>query len=504
VKAQPASGSGASWFGRATPLVLARLCSAVITFCIPLVLARAFALEDYGTYKQFVLIANTLYYALPFGIAQSLYFFIPRTDEKRAYFGQTLFFLLAVGCVGAAVVLAFSDTLAGSFSNPALIQYRGELALYVLGMVGSCALEYGLTTQGKTRASAACYLVSDSIRAASMVLPVLLGFGLTGTAWAMAAFACARLVVAWAVLLGTTTGRVWDGRLFVSQLAYAAPFGAAMALAIPQQYAHQFAVSAAVSPELFALYAVGCFQLPLVDLLYTPTSEMLMVRLGELEKEGRVAEGVAAFREASAKLAYAFLPMAAFLFAAAPEFIAALFGARYLPAVPVFRISVLSVVLSILPLDGTLRARNHTRHIFLSYLVKALATVPLVYFGVKRFGMLGGIGAWAIAELVGKLTLFGKVPAALSTPERRVGLREMLPMPQLARAIGAAVVAVAGVWLARLGAGAVGGLPEGFLWRFLPLAGAGFLYVTGYVCLLWMVGVRPLTLLASVRRKGAT
>ena len=173
---------------------------------------------------------------------------------------------------------------------------------------------------------------------------------------------------------------------------YAAPFGAAMALSIPQQNAHLYMVAGAVAPALYALYRVGCFQLPVVDLLYTPTSEVLMVRLGELDKQGRLEEGVEAFREAAGKLAFVFLPFAAFLFAAAPEFIGALFGAKFLPAVPVFRVSVLGVVLAILPMDGVLRARGHTRAIFLSYLLKAVVTVPLVWVGVKQFGMMGGIG----------------------------------------------------------------------------------------------------------------
>ncbi len=114
-----------------------------------------------------------------------------------------------------------------------------------------------------------------------------------------------------------------------------------MLLNVPQQYAHQYAVGSVVPPELFAIYAVGCFQLPLVDLLYTPTSEVLMVRVGELERQGRVSESLDAFRDAAGRLAYFFLPTAAFLFVAAPEFIGALFGAKFLPAVPLFRVSVL-------------------------------------------------------------------------------------------------------------------------------------------------------------------
>lgn len=415
---------------------------------------------------------------------------------------QTMGFLAIVGGLGVSLLWVFGDGLARYFSNPALLEHRTALAIYTFCLLSSFPLEMSLTSQGKTRASAICYLVSDTMRALAMVVPVLLGYGLGGMMYSAAGFAFARMVVAYVVLLKGSEGQLWDWKLFRQQLAYAAPFGAAMALSIPQQYAHQYAVSGIVSPEMFALYAVGCFQLPIVDLLYTPTSEVLMVRIGELEKSGHLNEALLSFREAASRLAYAFLPMSAFLFAAAPEFIGALFGQKFLPAVPMFRVSVVGVALAILPMDGVLRARNQTRHIFLSYMVKALVTAPLVYFGVKRFGMMGGIGSWALAEVFGKATLLVRVPAALSTPERRLKLRDVIPWLAICKALGAAGAAAMAVFALRVvSAHAFVGMPAGFVWRAIPLAVAGLLFGVGYLAVLWVAGVRPLSLLLAMRRR---
>src|SRR5207302_4594466 len=70
------------------------------------------------------------------------------------------------------------------------------------------------------------------------------------------------------------------------QLAYALPFGAAFALIIPQQQFHSYLVSASVTAAAFAVYAVGCFQLPIVDMLYTPVSEILQLGIAEHEAKG--------------------------------------------------------------------------------------------------------------------------------------------------------------------------------------------------------------------------
>ncbi|WP_395834046.1 lipopolysaccharide biosynthesis protein [Cystobacter fuscus] len=500
------SGSAApaaSFMGKAGPLVLARLFTAGLTLSIPLVLARVLSLEEYGTYYQLFLIATTLYYVLPFGVVQSLYYFLPRAEEKRPWLGQTLLFMSGAGAVAAALVWGLLGLVANHFGNPALLEHRATLALYTAFLLGSFPLEISLTSQGRTKQSAIVYLVSDAVRAAAMVVPCLLGTGLHGMMLAVVGFTFLRFVATWVVALRGTTGPLMRSELWRQQLVYAAPFGAAMALAIPQQNAHLYMVAGVVSPALYALYRVGCFQLPVVDLLYTPTSEVLMVRLGELEKQGRLEEGVGAFREAAGKLAFLFLPFAAFLFAAAPEFIGALFGAKFLPAVPIFRVSVVGVVLAILPMDGVLRARGHTRAIFLSYLIKAVVTVPLVWVGVRQFGMMGGVVSWALAELVGKCSLLVRVPAALSTPSLRLRIRDIIPWRELGKASLAAFAAAAVVFVLRLGTEhAWGGLPEGFVWRTLPLAVAGLLFVLGYVGVLYATGVRPLGLLARARRGG--
>jgi len=498
--------AGGSFLRRAGPLVFARFIGAGITFTIPLVLARAMALEEYGTYKQLFLISQTLYYVLPLGVAQSLYFFIPRAEQTRPWVAQTLSFLLVAGIFGAGLVYALGPEVAVWMQNPGLLEYRWQLAVYVAGLVGSMPLEVTLTSQGKTRASAMLYLGTDVTRAAAMVVPVLMGHGLEGAMTATAAFGVARLVATWIAMIAATRGPLYQAGLFKQQVLYAFPFGAAMLLSIPQQYAHQYAVGASFPPELFAIYAVGCFQLPLVDLLYTPTSEVLMVRVGELERQGRVRESIHAFREAAGKLAYVFLPTAAFLFVAAPEFISALFGERFLPAVPLFRVSVLAIALAILPMDGLLRARNETRYIFVSYLVKALVTVPLVWIGVTRFGMFGGILSWALAECVGKLTLLLRVPHALGHDDGSLVMRigRVLPWRDLGRAsVGALGAALVVAGLREVTPTVFTGLPEGFVWRALPLAVVAALFGVGYLGILRAAGVRPFAVLGALRRRPA-
>lgn len=478
--------------GKAGPLVLARLFTAGLTVCIPFVLARAMTLAEFGTYKQLFLIAMTLYLLMPFGVVQSLYYFMPRADSKRPFVGQTLVYTLLAGAVAGLLLIGLTGVIGHTFKNPDMVHYRWAVGAYTAFLIASSPLEISLTSQGKTHWSAFCYLGSDIIRAGAMTLPVLLGYGLQGCMWSIAALMAVRTVITWVLLLKTTQGPLFEKKLFFAQVAYAAPFGAAMLLSVPQQYLHQYAVSVLVAPALYAIYTIGCFQLPVVDLLYTPTSEVLMVQLGELDKAGRMEEGVHAFREATARLAFFFLPLSAFLFAVAPEFIVALFGAKFASAVPLFRISVIGVALTIFPMDGVLRARHQTRHIFIAYLVKALVTVPLVYFGATRFGMIGAISSYAITEVIGKAMLMVRVPEALSTPQHPLSFKDVIPALEIGRSLAAAAVGCMGVLLLRMvGSGLTTRLPHGFVFRIIPLGVAGVVFVIGYLGVLHAAGVRP-------------
>jgi len=472
----------ASLLGRAGPLIAARLASAALTLFIPLVLARMMPQADYGTYKLLFLVSMTAAAVLPLGVAQSLYFFVPRAREPRVYFGQTLAFMLAAGASGGVVLFAGAPLLARALSTPGLLDHRLELALFTAMAVAAGPLETSITSQGKTRLAAIFYLTSDALRAAALVAPALAGAGLHGMMKAMVAWASLRLGTVWAITLFAQRGRLWDRALFRQQLAYALPFGLAIIFAIPQQYAHQFIVAHAVGPALFAVYAVACFELPFVDLFYTPTGEVLMVQLGELERGGRRGEGAAAFRDAVARLALLLLPPIAFVFAVAPAFITTMFGARFASAAPLFRVCLFVMPLGIWPLDATLRARGETRHILLTYLVKAAVSIPAVWLMVARFGLAGAAVSYVASEFFGRALLAWRVPRALSAPGHEVRLRDLVPARALARTAATAAA------LSALGAAAYHVAarfevaPQGsFLHRAFALGVASAVFGVGYV-----------------------
>jgi O-antigen/teichoic acid export membrane protein len=393
--------------------------------------------------------------------------------------------------------------VATAFDNPALLDHRLTLALFAAFTVAASPLELSMTSQGRTGRSAVTYLVWDTARALAFVVPAAMGHGLRAMMLALTALAALRLVAAWVVMLAPTRGPIFERRLFASQLAYALPFGLAMLLAIPQQYAHQFVVASTVAPALFAIYAAGCFDPPFVDLLYTPTGEVLMVRLGALERDGRRAESAAAFREASAHLARFLLPGVVFLWAIAPQFVVAVFGERFAASATIFRVWLLAIPFGIFPMDAALRARGETRHLFAAYAVKAAVTVPLVWICVTRLGIVGGVASYVATEVVGKVVLAWRLPRALGAAGAPAPLGALVPWRALGRAAaGSLAAAIAGVAVLQgVPAPELPGSAATALYRFVPLALAGAAAGLVYLAALRITGVRPPIAPAALRSR---
>lgn len=446
---------------RASPLIIGRGLSAVLTFAIPVVLARRLEPHAYGTYKQFFLVAATCTLMGQVGIPASLYYFLPRArGERGRYLVQALAGLLLLGSLAAIAVAATAGELAYRFDNPDYAALAPPLALYVAASMGALPLEIALTATGRTGWAAVTYVLSDLARTTALVAPILAGAGLPGLAWAAVVFAGLRLLAAWAVALTRSGGelRAPSRASIVAQVRYSLPLGAAVVLAVAHTQLPMYVVAALTDGATFALFTVGVLQLPLTEMIYASMVEVMMVRLGEPG-----ARAVAIFREAVGRLALFFLPLAALMWAVAPELIPALYTPTYARAAPIFMIASAEIVLSTLPVDGLLRAMNATRVIFKVNALRLVTTAVAVPSCLILFGLPGAMAAYVLTQLLGKALLLGAASAGLGVP-----VKELLPGRALLAWAGRGVAVYAGVAALR-----VYGPWDG--WSFLaaaaPLAG---------------------------------
>lgn len=441
-----------SILARARPLLVARLAGALVAFAVPIVLARALVPASYGTFKQAWLLSHTLALVLPLGITPSLYYFVPREPAERTRFvAQTTWLLAGLGLLAAGLLLAGAPLVAAHFRNPELDRLLPWVAAFTGLQLAGAPLDVAWNASGRIGWGAAARALTEAGRAACMVAGALLA-GLEGVFAGITLAHAIRAAVTLPLALPRGARRP-DLALLRRQAAYALPFGLAFLAIVPQQQLHHYAVAAATTAAAYAVYSVGTFQLPVVDMVYTPVSEILQIGLAEADGRGEGPRaGLALFHEAVGQLAFAVFPMAAGLAVLAPSLVEAVFSRAYLEAVPIFRLSLVAVALAALPLDGVMRARAQNRFMLALSVVKLGATAALVPAGLAAAGPLGALCGFLVAEALARAAMLARTARLL---EAR--LAEVLPWRALARfaALSAAGAAAAALGVAVPGAAAV-------------------------------------------------
>ena len=430
---------------RASPLMLARLAILAVTFTTPLVLARVLIPASYGTFKLAWLWCMTLAVILPMGLTPSLVYFVPRHPQRRRYFiGHALVVTSTLGVAAGALLYVFGARIALAMHKPELAGQMHWVALFTALFLSGSTLDSIPFSQARIKLSATLRFGYEVTQAIGIISGALLTRSLTGVFAGIVVGTGFRAVACWVMVL-REHGLHISREDLRRQLAYAVPFGIAFGIIYVQQQFHQYYVAASVSAATFAIYAVGCFQLPIVDMLYTPVSEVLQLGIAEYDRDGDHAGPARLMREAVAKLAFVFIPTMALLYVCGPTLLTFLFTERYRDSAAIFRLVIFCIPLAALPLDGVMRARAQNRFVLVISVVKLALTVPLVVAGFHLFGLRGAMGGYLLAEATTRMILLLRAAALLG------GLRAVLPWRTLVyQSLAAAVAAPVGAIALRL------------------------------------------------------
>ncbi len=425
-------------------LMSGRALGAAVSFCIPVVLARVFDQATFGTYKQLFLIYATLYGIAQLGMAESLFYFVPSDPGKAGRYSLNAMLVLA--CAGAAclgLLWAGAEEIGRAFSNPGLSAGAPLIGLFLALMLASAGLEIVLTARQRFAWAACAYAASDLLRTVLLLVPVLLFRSLEWLLYGAIVSAALRLVAAALYVRREFNADLGPDRaLLTRQMAYALPFEMAVLVEILQTNLHQYAVSWHFDVAAFAVYSVGCLQVPLVDLVAGSSSNVMMVRMAEDLHDGRGGSVLATWHEATRKLALVFFPLVGLLLVTARELIVVLFTAGYLASVPIFMVWSVSFLLCAFQVDGVLRVYADTRALLGLGTIKLVLIATTVSWFLTRFGLIGAVLVTVLASAVAKALALARLRRHL-----RVPVSELLPWTGLAATLGSAAAAGLLAWI---------------------------------------------------------
>jgi O-antigen/teichoic acid export membrane protein len=463
-------------------LLAAKVVGFGISFALPLVLVRVLNQLQFGLYKQSFLVAATAQSILPLGFGLSAFYFLPREGDRKGRIVLNIaMFNALVGLAGFLALAAYPKILVLVFGGVELVTYAPLIGLVILLGIFSSFLEIVATAHQEVRYSA-IFIVAAQFTKSLFMLGAAAWFS---TLRALLVAAVLQGLVQSAILLWYLRSRFpgfWsalDWGLLRTQFSYAMPLGVAGLIYALRTDLHNYFVSHTFGPSAFAVYAVGCFQVPLVGLLLESVSAVLLSRISYLQQQGERREILLLTMRVMRKLAAIYWPIYAFLLVIGRELLVVLFTAQYRESWPIFAINLTLLPLAVAVHDPIVRAFAERRYLFLGLRVTSLLVLlGSLWLGIRGLGMLGAICAVVAVAFVERVAIGWIVVVTLGM--KLADLRHLRDMIKLG--------AVAG------GAGFLAALVRLLLIRqpaLLILTSCGVVFLLAYCA--GIVGLRVLT-----------
>jgi O-antigen/teichoic acid export membrane protein/transposase-like protein len=440
-----------SFIERAAWLTGASFLAFALSFFTPLVIVRVFDTAEFGTYKQLFQILTTFMTALYLQFPMSAYYFMPREPDKRPQVAMNIiFFYLVIGLLVALVFAAYPTWITYIFHNPALDEYIPLLGVALTLWLMATNVEIIPLALGDVRTASRFIVLAQIGKSLIMISAALLFGSLRAVLWA----SIVQGVIQCAFMLGyihyrigslkVRPDRLFDWALLKRQLSNSLPYGGGATAQSLRVDLHNYFVSHYFSAASFAVYANGCFQVPLVSLLQNSFRYALTPEVARLEASGDYKAIVHAWLNAMRRLTFVILPACALMFVVRRELIVTLFTEAYAGSAQIFSIYLIVLLTQVTLTSPIMRSIADFRRRRLKF---DLAQIPLacvaLYAGIKFGGLLGAVTATVCLNLFD--IIFSETVICRKLGVKRKDLRRLAPVANAAPAVIVAMIASSAV-----------------------------------------------------------
>ncbi|MBS1794817.1 MAG: oligosaccharide flippase family protein [Acidobacteria bacterium] len=421
-------------------LLFAKVVGFVFSFLLPLLIVRFLTQDKVGVYRQVFQVVVNAVAILPLGVSMSAYYFLSREKERRpAAILNILIFNFVVGGLACLTLFVYPQLVGNIFHSEEITRLAPRIGVVVWLWIFSTFLETVAIANHEARMATFFIITAQFTKTLLMVGAVVLFATVEAFVYAaMIQGAVQTLVLLY--YLNSRFPRFWtkfDFGFFREQLVYALPFGLAGLLWTLQTDIHNYFVGYRFSASDYAIYAYGCFELPLIAMISESVTSVLIPRMSRLQAAGDRREMIRLTTRAMQKLAFFYFPIYIFLLITAETFIVTLFTRNYAASVPIFLINITLLPFYIWVVDPIVRSYKELGRFLLTLRIFIFtALVSALYFGIRNFDLRGMIAIVVVTVLTEK---FISTSAVLRKLE--VGAKDLYLLKGVFRTAVSAVLA---------------------------------------------------------------
>lgn len=421
-------------------LLAAKIIGFGFSFMLPLLIVRRLTQDEVGHYREAFQVITNAMIILPLGISMSAYYYLARETTRRgAAITNILLFNFVIGGLACLALFLFPQLVGNIFRSEELTQLAPKIGVVIWIWIFATFLETVAIANQEARA-ATVFIISSQFSKTLLMGSAVLVFA---TVESFIYAAMVQGVIQTFILLNYLRSRFpgfwreFDLRFFREQMVYAIPFGLAGILWMAQNDIHNYFVGYKFSSSDFAIYAYGCFEVPLIAMLGESVTSVLIPRMNALQLEGNREEMIRLTARAMQKLAFFYFPIYVFLLITANTFIITLFTQKYEQSASVFVINLTMLPFSILITDPIVRSYKELGRLFLLTRILVLTGLcGVLYFGLDSFGLTGmitvAVGAIVVEKLIAETMVIRKLG---------LGLRHLLLLSGVAKTAVISIVA---------------------------------------------------------------
>ena len=407
----------ASLYKRTTILTVCRLLNQCMTVISPVILVRVLDIESYGQYREFLLYVMLLASFITMSIPGNLLYFIPKSPQNEArYVTNTAVMLFVSYAVGAILIYLSRSVIIAKTS----FDFTMPLIIYLFFFVN---LEFlNSFWLAHKRADYVMYytLTRVMLQVAVVAVVAYVFRDVSIIIWSMVAVGAVKFGFCLFLLLRKrmlNPSINWPS--LKEQLVFVVPLGIGAVILHFNRQVGQFLISARMGPEALALFSIGCTQVPVMVIIRQSLSDVIFPELVERNKKD-VTAGIRLWKKANVVYCFVAFPLFTVLLFFAEPLIEFAFTAKYLPAVPVFRIYLLLMVRQCFEMGSPLRALNQNKHFITGNVLSFVLNMGLIIVLFEYVGFSGPAIAFICADIGMAIYLGFRIMKSYNLPLNRL------------------------------------------------------------------------------------
>ncbi len=384
-------------------LMFAKVTGFVLSSLLPFLVVRFLTQDKVGVYRQTFLVIINAVAILPLGFSMSAYYFLNRemTRRKAAVF-NILIFNFVVGGLACLGLNVFPQILGAIFNSDEMTQLAPKIGVVIWLWIFSTFLEVAAIANQEARVATVFIIFAQLTKTILMAGAVILFTTVESFVYAAMIQAALQTII----LIGYLNSRFprfwreFDWPFFREQSFYALPFGLVGLLWMLQTDIHNYFVGNRFSNAEYAIYAYGCFQLPLFAILAESMAAVLIPRMNELQLKDDKRGMILLTARTMQKLSFFYFPAYAFLLITANVFITTLFTENFAASTPIFIINLTLLPFDIWMVDPIVRAyKEFGRFLLLIRIFVLIGLVAALWLGIQYFDLRGMIAIVVVTSL---------------------------------------------------------------------------------------------------------